>query len=276
LAWGAVGVILLGVIVLVVYALTRPSTSKEATAEATTSPGVLADVADVPASTFDAVGTVSPTYPLTPPSVVQGQPRLTLSGKPEVLYVGAEFCPFCAAERWPLIVALSRFGRFTTLYNAQSASNSVFPNLQTFSFSGATYVSRYLTFVGVELYSDTLTAEGTFTRIAGLTPDQSALVARYGTAGTTGAVANSPFVDIANVLVASTSGFSPVAITGQTQAAVAGDLAHADAPADPVGQAVVASANQLVAGMCTATDQQPVAVCSSKGVLEAASGLGLP
>ena len=50
--------------------------------------------------------------------------------------MGAEFCPFCAAERWPLIVALSRFGRFTTLHNMQSAQLSVFPAIQTFSFVG--------------------------------------------------------------------------------------------------------------------------------------------
>ncbi|QLQ14649.1 MAG: DUF929 family protein [Micropruina sp.] len=29
-----------------------------------------------------------------------------------MLYVGAEFCPFCAMARLPLTIALSRFGTF--------------------------------------------------------------------------------------------------------------------------------------------------------------------
>ena len=40
---------------------------------------------------------------------------LSSGGKPEVLYVGTEFCPYCAAESWSLIVALSRFGQFSGL-----------------------------------------------------------------------------------------------------------------------------------------------------------------
>jgi len=32
-----------------------------------------------------------------------------------VVYIGAEYCPYCAVERWPLIVALNRFGTLTNL-----------------------------------------------------------------------------------------------------------------------------------------------------------------
>src|SRR5215471_17073708 len=44
--------------------------------------------------------------PFTPGS---GAP-LTSGGKPEMLYIGAEYCPYCAAMRWSMAVALSRFG----------------------------------------------------------------------------------------------------------------------------------------------------------------------
>ncbi|MGH3271347.1 MAG: DUF929 family protein, partial [Trebonia sp.] len=30
---------------------------------------------------------------------------LTSGGKPEVLYVGAEYCPYCGAQRWAMIVS---------------------------------------------------------------------------------------------------------------------------------------------------------------------------
>ena len=33
-------------------------------------------------------------------------------GKPLVVFVGAEYCPYCAAERWVMVMWLSRFGTF--------------------------------------------------------------------------------------------------------------------------------------------------------------------
>jgi hypothetical protein len=272
-AWVAVVVILVGVIVLVTYALTRKTTPAAVTPQPPSSPAIVAQMAKVPADTFDDVGVSSPGFALTPPTVLHGQPKLTADGKPEVLWVGSEFCPFCAAERWPLIVALSRFGRFTTLYNTVSSANSVFPGIQSFSFDDATYSSRYLTFTGVELFSNTLTAGGSYQRIARLAPGQAALVARYGATQPGGA---SPFVDIADRMTATTAAFSPAALVHLSQGAIAGDLAHAAGPpADPTGEAVVAAANQLTAGLCAATGQRPRSVCSSRGVRTAASALGM-
>ncbi len=34
-----------------------------------------------------------------------GQPALTSGGKPQIVYMGAEYCPYCAAERWAMVVA---------------------------------------------------------------------------------------------------------------------------------------------------------------------------
>jgi hypothetical protein len=53
------------------------------------------------------------------PTPVSGPP-LTENGKPEVLYVATEFCPYCVAENWALIVALSRFGSFSGLSTSRS------------------------------------------------------------------------------------------------------------------------------------------------------------
>ena len=179
-AWGSLAVILVAVIGLVTYALTDPPVTLETVQRTTAAPEVVAQLAKVPASVFDTVGVAAPDTTLAAPAVLSGQPPLQSAGKPEVLYVGAEYCPFCAAERWPLIVALSRFGRFTGLKNMQSAPLSVFPGTQTFSFVGAGYASRYLAFSGVELYSDAVDGRGSFARIATLTPVQAFTVARYG------------------------------------------------------------------------------------------------
>ncbi len=46
-------------------------------------------------------------------------------------------------------------------------------------------------------------------------------------------------------------------------------------PKNPVTQAIIASANYLVAGTCSITKQQPASVCTSKGVMAAAKALKL-
>ncbi len=272
-AWGSLAVILVAVIGLVTYALTDPPVTLETVQRTTAAPEVVAELAKVPASVFDTVGATAPDTTLAAPAVLSGQPPLQSAGKPEVLYVGAEYCPFCGAERWPLIVALSRFGRFTGLKNMQSAPLSVFPGTQTFSFVGAGYASRYLAFSGVELYSDAVNARGSFARIDTLTPIQTLAVARYGGRPAAGAASGTyPFVDIGNRMVATTSAFSPAVLVKQSQAAIAGGLSQAD---NPITQAVVASANQLTAGMCAVTRQQPATVCTSRGVRDAAASLGM-
>ncbi len=232
-AWAAVTVILVGVIALVVYSLTRTTTPPDVSRPPVTSSAVLADLSSVPASAYDAVGAGSPGTPLTPPSVLHGQPLLQSAGKPEVLFVGAEFCPFCAAERWPLVLALSRFGRFEVLHNVQSAPTSAFPAIQSFSFFRVAYTSRYVSFTGVELYSDSTDAEGAYAKIASLTPGQAALVSRYGAHPASAGTPAIPFVDVANRLVTSTSGYSPSVIVGASQIAV---LSALEQPAKPLAR----------------------------------------
>jgi Domain of unknown function (DUF929) len=271
-AWGAVIVILIGVVTLVIYAFTVPST-RSVINPAPTPPSVADALAHVSPSTFDTVGTqvtARPT-PLTVPTILAGQPRLELGGQPEVLFVGADFCPFCAAERWPLIVALSRFGHFSGLHDTQSAGSSVFSSIQTFSFQDARFASPYLSFVGVELYSDELNPDGTYARTAHLTPQQAALVDRYG-AATNRSTTPIPFLDIADRMVATTSAFSPGLLTRQSQSDLVSSL---EMPNHAAGQAMLIAANQLTVGLCLATEQRPTNVCASKGVRAEAAALGV-
>jgi Domain of unknown function (DUF929) len=271
-AWGAVTVILVGVTALIVYALTRSTAPQDVSRAPVTSSDILASLSSVPASVDDAVGAGNAGTPVTPPVLLHGQPLLESNGKPEVLFVGAEYCPFCAAERWPLILALSRFGHFSVLHNVQSAQNDAFSGIQSFSFVHSTYSSRYVSFTGVELYSTTVDAQGGYAKIASLTPSEAALLARDGPP--TGAVGSSgiPFVDVANRMASSTSGFSPAVLVGESQSAIATAL---DQPGKPIADAVVAAANELTAGICEATGGQPADVCSSKGVRAADSALGI-
>ncbi len=273
-AWGMVIAILIGLIALVIYVFTRPPLTQSGASSVPTPPEVVSSVGHLPASVFDTVGvtvTAKP-IPLTLPRVLVAQPRLVLDGKPEVLFVGAEYCPFCASTRWSLVVALSRFGHFTGLEDTQSAGNSVFAGIQTFSFAATHFESPYLSFAGVELYSDETNPDGSYAHLDSLTPSQSALVARYGPTQGPGTTPI-PFLDIANRMVATTSPYTPGLLTRQSQSDIVAALQQ---PGRASGQAVLAGANLFTAGLCLATGQQPGAVCTSKGVRAADTALGLP
>ena len=129
------------------------------------------------------------------PRVVSGSSILKdQDGKPIVTYVGAEYCPYCAAERWALAVALSRFGTFTNLSATHSASNDVYPNTQTLSFYGSSYSSPYLDFQPVEEATNQV-VNGSYQTLQTPTAAQSALLAKYDSAGSI------PFLDVANKYV---------------------------------------------------------------------------
>jgi thiol-disulfide isomerase/thioredoxin len=111
---------------------------------------VVSKVTSVPASTLDKVGDGSGSFTGKIQAVSGGTP-LTANGKPEMLYMGAEYCPYCAAERWSMIVALSRFGTFSGLSTVHSSTTDTPSNISTFTFHGSSYTSKYLTFTPVEM-----------------------------------------------------------------------------------------------------------------------------
>ena len=96
---------------------------------------------------FDAVGSggVAPRLTRTDAATLR-----TATGKPIVIYVGADYCPFCASERWSLVVALSRFGTFRDLGLTRSSPSDVYPNTATFSFRGTSYASEWVELSTVE------------------------------------------------------------------------------------------------------------------------------
>ncbi len=70
--------------------------------------------------------------------------------------MATEYCPFCAAQSWPLIVALSRFGQFSGLSTSRSPTFEDIPPVDGWTFYGSSYTSRYLAFAPVETYSNVL------------------------------------------------------------------------------------------------------------------------
>src|SRR5689334_1201167 len=73
---------------------TAPSGPPASSAE--TSARVVSEITGLPTSELDQAGLGSATNSLQP---VPGQALTGPGGKPELLFVGAEYCPYCAAQR---------------------------------------------------------------------------------------------------------------------------------------------------------------------------------
>jgi hypothetical protein len=199
---------------------------------------------------------------VTLPRSIEGQPALTEDGKPLVLYVGAEYCPFCASQRWPLVIALNRFGTFSGLTASHSASDDIFPDTSTVSFHGSTYSSEFLVFQGVELATNERSGNR-YEPLEELTPAQEAVISTYGAPPyvpeqSTGAI---PFLDLGNRFLQTGASISPELLAGLSHDQIAAELRNN--PSGPVAQAILGAANAFTATLCALTDGQPGDVCTS-------------
>jgi hypothetical protein len=184
---------------------------------------------------------------------VKGGPPLTgPTGKPEVFYAGADYCPFCAAQRWALIVALSRFGTFSNV----SANTSGENNISTFTFHNSTYKSQYIDFVPIEMQDNQRNPLET------PTPAQQQLISTYDAPPYTSpdSAGSIPFIDIANQLVSAGSYYSPDVLTGHSWDDIASQIKD---PSTDISKNVLGAANYLTAAICVATQNQPASVCAA-------------
>ncbi len=78
-------------------------------------------------------------------------PRVGSGSKVGVFYLGANFCPYCAGQRWPLLLTLMRFGHFENVKYMLSSSDDVYPDTPTFSFYQSRYHSTHIDFIPVEV-----------------------------------------------------------------------------------------------------------------------------
>lgn len=263
-SWLAIGVVfaIVGTIVLVKVAGGGPSVATQTSLSPAPST-VRAEVTHVPERVFDAVGVSSGVVPVFPPTVLS---RPDPSKKPFLLFIGTEYCSFCAAERWPLIVALSRFGTFGTIYDMESTSIDYAPGTPTFSFYGTSYRSPDLAFHAYEVRSDVVVGPRGYEPLMRLSAKARTLWMRYDPGG------EYPFVDVDNEVVVLQAELSPETFAQTTREQVAAGLADA---ANPITQGIVAAANYLSAAICHADADKPARVCGSPGVRAATAALRL-
>ncbi len=98
----------------------------------------------------------SPVIPPPPPGVVPvagnfyndtAVSPIYDNSKLTFVYIGGEFCPFCAIERWAIVMALSHYGNFSNLGQITSAEG----NIGTYSFVGSSYQSDKINFQPAEI-----------------------------------------------------------------------------------------------------------------------------
>ena len=220
------------VLAIVVALVTIKLTSPRATASESLAPSrVVSQVTTVPAAVLARMSAGRAAARLQP--VKTPGPPLTISGKPAIVFVSEESCPFCAAERWPLVVALSHFGTWSHLGSTRSSATDIYPDTATLSFRAARYTSPELTLRTTEL-TDNLGRP-----VQAQTPLDTRLIDTYdvppyvNSADQSGAV---PFLDIAN----------PQVLAGLSAAQIASQLRN---PSSPLAKAIDGSASVIIAAI---------------------------
>jgi len=276
IAGASVAVVLVLVAIFIAVKLadgSSASASGPATAGADTAASVTRAIASVPAATLDKVAAGS-AYP-APGGIFAGAIKtvrpgvrtlVSSDGKPEGVYVGAEYCPFCAAERWAVAVALSRFGTFSGLRMIHSSSTDVDPSTPTLNFYKSTYRSKYLSF------SPTEAQRVDKTPLQPVTARDRSLMATYDAPPYVPSGYNNsfPFVDFGNKYVIDGASYDPALLANLSWGQVAADLSN---PSSTVGQAIDATANRITAAICTMTGSKPGDVCTSTAVTSASGSI---
>jgi hypothetical protein len=205
----------------------------------------------LPATLLDSAPAPSPSQA---PAKLNGGTPLKDGAKTKVLYVGAEFCPFCAMERWALVGALARFGTFTGLTETTSSSTDVHPDTPTFSFKDAKYTSDVVAFEAVE------TQDRNNKPLQTLEGENLALFQKFNPEG------GIPWITYGGTHATSGATVDANAFEGKTYDQI---IAGISDPKSDIGKTVTPAINMITAQICSETKNQPANVCTSQGVVAA-------
>ena len=238
---GAAVTAVLAVLVGLVAVKLSATPARPVASESQASSAVVRQVTTVPAAVLTRVSPGQEIIPLQ--TVKTSGPPLTIGGKPAIVFVSEESCPFCAAERWSLAVALSHFGTWSHLAFTTSSATDVYPSTATLSFRTAVYHSTELTLRTTEL------ADNAGRPLQAQSPLDTRLIGAFdvppyvNSADQSGAV---PFLDIANRYILAGAQYNPQVLAGLTAAQIASQLSN---PSSPVAQAIDGSAQVIIAAL---------------------------
>jgi thiol-disulfide isomerase/thioredoxin len=170
---------------------------------------------------------------------VTDQPLKRPGGKSLVYFMGAGFCPFCAAERWAIVKALERFGTWDGLVQDKSAGHDEkYLNVPTFNLARAKYESDVVEFIGRE------TADRNFEPLQELDDKDYEILDMYNPDQMI------PFLLIDGQYMQVGAGFTPELIQNMTHDNVMAELSNVHSV---IGKAINGEIDNITALICKAT-----------------------
>lgn len=265
IAVSALAVIL--IVVAVAFAVSNGQSGTKASGSGTTGTAFIGTVTSIPAATFDKAG--APAKPSPSIMRIKDGTASKDGNKAKVLYVGGEYCPYCAGERWAMVAALSRFGTFSGLAPTTSADND--GNIPTVTFAKSTYASDTVTFAPYE------TRDRQGNALQKLPDDVSKIFTTHDAP---------PYVDSKNTGSIPWTWFglwqavgSAVPLEDFTGGGTTATVTHDEIAtamkngSDGLGKDILAASNVISAQICAINGNQPASVCDSAGVKAAAATL---
>lgn len=182
---------------------------------------------------------------------VTDKPLRMPSGKSIVFFMGAGFCPFCAAERWAIVNALSKFGTWEGLTEDRSSDHDEkYLNIPTQSFARARYASAHIEFIGRE------TADRNFEPLHELDDRDYEILDSFNPDQII------PFLLIDGQFAQVGSGYSPQLLEDMDHERVRLAIAN---PSSQVGAAINAETNNIIALICKSIGDR-AEICGSRHI----------
>jgi len=200
---------------------------------------LMQNLSRVSESTLTAVGSGSGVAQLT---LISDAP-LIFNNKPEILYIGGEFCPLCAADRWSMVIALSKFGNFSNLEYMLSAPDD--GNVTTLTFRNSGYSSPYISFVSVESLDRSKNA------LQSTNQSEQTLWDKYNPNAV-------PFMDIGGSYLVKSEMYSYTLLNGLNWTQIGTVINN---PTSAVSKAIDGAANELITAVCKIDGGKPATLC---------------
>jgi hypothetical protein len=220
-----------------------------------------ASVAVSPASASPSVAAVSASpaawkRPLdVAPAQPQGQFKVVSQtpspgDKVPIFFMGAQFCPYCGAERWALVSSLERFGSLTG-FGKEASNDGIdgYKPVPTYDLRPAKYDSQYISFAGKEIYDHNSKP------LDQLSPAEKELVDRYDPGG------GWPFLVINGQYAQLGPGYSPGLVQSQAFDTLRGQLQRGEHNA--ATDAISKEAGVITRLICASTGGVPDGVCKA-------------
>ncbi len=187
---------------------------------------------------------------------ISNSPPIIINNKPTLLYVGADYCPFCAITRWSIILALMRFGNFSNLHYMTSSASDIYSDTPTFTFYNSSYKSNIISFISTELATNKINPATNY----------------YYTLETANKIENDtlhsynrkqsiPFLDFGNRSVQVGAVTSPKIIKGMSWNQILTTMKNSKSM---ITQAIIGSANLFTARICEITNNTPKTLCDQQ------------